>query len=727
MAKAKKITKVDMMRVEKYFNTNGFYNRFRRMAKFIIPFKKEITFNLNVGGGSFTDGNSITVGLPDFVVNNPKEEQFLILKALVGHESEHIVSSDFRVFKEFQYKVNEFFKANYGVSGGTRVGANMLNAVEDGRIEKRLVNRLQGMKKNIQFMNSVFWEKLPCTKENELFEYILNVCSIATSGILKKDFDKVYGGTQMETEINKIKPLIIKAINEPTAQGCADRVFEIIEMNADFIAGMMADEAVDELDSNPEYTTTPQKSSDKEKVCNSESSHFKPEEENSKEPKEESKDDSEKGEDGENSSDGDSETGEDGKDEKAGDGDDSKESKQDSDDDMSGSGDSADGDSEEDEDGKAKASDNSKPSKSKSKSDIEGEVDSDVSSSEDTNEEGPSGKGMTDKELVKQAIRAVEEILSDEADSDIKQSHREDKQSAIRDAKMKASEDKIALSESELAGILEDKALGVEACGYELYEDTKYTSTLTPELKQKGFKFAKDVEKIFKNKEGFNLKNKRNGILDPNALWRMTAGDTDIFNRKGNPIESDYAVSVLVDNSGSMSGGENGKRKMDSAIEACIIMEEGLKGVLPLAITRFDEQAERVIHNRIRTFDDNSKENQSSRIGRHTGAGNFDGFSIMIATAELEKRVEKQKLLLILSDGEPAYYQGRTAGVNHVKKAVDEARKKGIKVVAIRFGNAGHLASTASSYKEMYDHSFISCVSEDIQKELVKQLKKTLK
>lgn len=714
----KKITKADIKNTENYFNTSGFYNRFRRMAKFVIPFQKDITFHLNVGGGSFTDGNSITIGLFEFMVNRSREEQFLALKALVGHEAEHVVSSDFVVFVDFQDRVNEFFQSNYGIKGGMRVGANMLNAVEDGRIEKRLVNRLKGMKKNIQFLRSVLWEEQPNKKENELMEYILNVCSIATSGIFMKDFDKMYGGTRMETEINKVKPLIIKAINEPTAKGCADRVFEIIEENADFIADLMETQEMKELDSTPEYTTSPKKGSDKEDVGNSESSHFKPEEENSEESK--GSEGSEKKEDSEDSD----TSGESGV---------SEESEQDSknDKDSTKDGEGNGGSSEEGEDGKAMASDSTKPSKDNSASEIEGESEASTPSNEEYDEGDDAGesseKGLTDKELIRIAMRESKKELATEADSDIKQSHREDKIMKIEDAKMAASEAKIAPTAAEIKSILGNNDSKVKAAGYQLQNDQKTYRTLSPELKQKGFKFRKDVEKIFKNKEGFNLKNKRNGILDPNALWRMTAGDTDIFNRKGNPIETDFAVSVLVDNSGSMSGAEHGKRKMDSAIEACIIMEEGLKGTLPLAITRFDEVDDVVNHERIRTFDDNSKENESNKVSRYTGMGNLDGFSIMIAAAELEKRPEKEKLLLVLSDGEPAYREGIKSGINHVKTAVSDARKKGIKVIAIRFGNPGHLARTAGYYKEMYDHSFISCESKDIQKELVKQLKKTLK
>ncbi|MFE8096039.1 hypothetical protein DUD82_35845, partial [Bacillus toyonensis] len=80
------------------------------MVIFNLLGRTDIPFSLNVGGSSYTDFKKIVVGLPEIFVEKSfsYEEIFSALKALTGHEAEHIKSSDYRVLKMFLKDGSEY-------------------------------------------------------------------------------------------------------------------------------------------------------------------------------------------------------------------------------------------------------------------------------------------------------------------------------------------------------------------------------------------------------------------------------------------------------------------------------------------------------------------------------------------------------------------------------------------------------------------------------------------
>src|SRR5699024_11634590 len=60
---------------------------------------------------------------------------------------------------------------------------------------------------------------------------------------------------------------------------------------------------------------------------------------------------------------------------------------------------------------------------------------------------------------------------------------------------------------------------------------------------------------------------------------------------------------------------------------------------------------------------------------------NRDGFSIRVAGRELLKRQEKNKFLLVFTDGEPAAFNYEENGIVDTNMAVTEASKQGIDVI----------------------------------------------
>src|SRR5699024_11706010 len=81
-------------------------------------------------------------------------------------------------------------------------------------------------------------------------------------------------------------------------------------------------------------------------------------------------------------------------------------------------------------------------------------------------------------------------------------------------------------------------------------------------------------------------------------------------------------------------------------------------------------------------FQDNLHSNTGATIMQlEAEEDNRDGFSIRLAAEKLLKRREKNKFLLVFSDGEPAAMNYNQNGIVDTNVAVAEARKKGLEVV----------------------------------------------
>ena len=98
------------------------------------------------------------------------------------------------------------------------------------------------------------------------------------------------------------------------------------------------------------------------------------------------------------------------------------------------------------------------------------------------------------------------------------------------------------------------------------------------------------------------------------------------------------------------------------------------------------------------------------------GDGNEDGYDIMIATKELLARPEQHRLLIVLSDGAPG-------NRSLVRRAVEDARKKGIQVNGIYFEeNLVRRSDPAMEY--MYQKDYVICPETEISENLDRIFKK---
>lgn len=700
-----------------YFNRKSIYNQLN-MVVFNLLGKTDIPFSLNVGGSSYTNGKSIVVGLPEIFVEKAftYEEIYSALKALTGHEAEHIKSSDFSVLKEFLKEVAEYLSANFQIhkNHGAKIAKHVLNSVEDGRIEKRLCNRKKGYKKHIQFLNATLWKEQPVKKENELQDFLYSITSYSVTGLFPKDFEIHYKNTRMEKELNKIKAMTIKGINESSAQGCANRCMRIIELIAPYLAELLKDEenqmTVDDMSDYTQYTCENPDTTSSENPGNSISVHFKTEEE--------SKEDS------------------------------SQEQEQNEGD---GNGISVDmkGEESDQEQGKSlgeatsKSKRNEDSTENEDSSNVEmsqegNEKESDINSentkgdsTEDSGEEEPNQSGsnsISDDSLVENIIENVRKDAMKDAEFALKNAKKEeDKQR--EESKKKVDIDKGVTKEdvNDIQDAYKDKKYGSRKPTLIISPVTKRNRELTEDIKRDGKRFRKEVEEIFRNKKTYDSRHRRKGILDTSSIWKVGTKDYNVFLKKGQPQKTDFVAYLLVDGSGSMAEKvDANNNKVSYAQKSCAVIEEGIKGFIPFKSTIFQTSEGHVVHKTVSEFSNDSKSNESWNAFFSSDGGNMDGFSIRIAIKELLKRPEKNRLLFVLSDGLPSDYPTKEFGRADVKDAVKEARKHGIKVVSICFGTKEHREGTIAQYNEMYQQSVVSCDPSNINKELAKVLKREI-
>lgn len=248
--------------------------------------------------------------------------------------------------------------------------------------------------------------------------------------------------------------------------------------------------------------------------------------------------------------------------------------------------------------------------------------------------------------------------------------------------------------------------------------------SLSPEVKMRGKKLRKEIEKILKTKQKEVLNGQKKGIINPNDLYKLASCNTDVFRKTLSPQRMENVVYILRDGSGSMTCGNKIRNSTDTAA----ILEEALKGLIPFKDVIFNTAGRDIMHYVISDFDKkNKKDNHAYSSSSLFGGTNKDGFSLRIAIAELLQRKEPSKILFVLSDGLPSDYNSEEAAISDVRDGVKEAKKKGVKVVSIFFGTEYEREKLKEKYHQMYGDSVICVDPTQIEKSTISLLKRILK
>lgn len=225
------------------------------------------------------------------------------------------------------------------------------------------------------------------------------------------------------------------------------------------------------------------------------------------------------------------------------------------------------------------------------------------------------------------------------------------------------------------------------------------------------------AKRFFQPKKTGSYRKKTKGRVDPSRLYSLAMNEGDCFEIKKKPDKFSGCCYILQDNSGSMGSGRNSKRMFAS--EASARIEYAFKDYIPLKIVAFDEGG-KIVHEVVKNWGDNFNNSCSYNFfhkGR-SGCCNADYHDITIATDELLARPEKEKILIVISDGLPCGTKGCDGSPEKaVAKAVEYARSRGIKVVGIYVEDVIR-ESDKKSYEAMYGSSCVFTDTDHISDEL---------
>jgi hypothetical protein len=178
-----------------------------------------------------------------------------------------------------------------------------------------------------------------------------------------------------------------------------------------------------------------------------------------------------------------------------------------------------------------------------------------------------------------------------------------------------------------------------------------------------------------------------------------------VFDKRIAPVEkSNLAVEILVDESGSMySCG-----KATAARLTCIALAEVFATLkIPCYIIGFTadtsapgHRSHDIVHNHYITWNRNTRAERLKLLDITARANNCDGYSIRYATENLKRAKSVNKLLIVVSDGQPAAH-GYYDGVADTKVAIMEA-KKNFSVLGVAIGN-----NDTEIIQGMYEKDFL--------------------
>ena len=174
-----------------------------------------------------------------------------------------------------------------------------------------------------------------------------------------------------------------------------------------------------------------------------------------------------------------------------------------------------------------------------------------------------------------------------------------------------------------------------------------------------------------------------------------------VFTKKVDPKDkSNMAVMLVIDESGSMSG-----TRIQRAKTAAINLAEIFKKLnIPLYVMGFtsDTEGADVIHHHYAMWS-SATDDLLKLTSIHAQANNFDGYSIRYASKILEKRPETHKVMIVISDGQPACnaYSYAMDGYSDTKDAIREARGKNQNVLGVAIG------ADIETLQKMYGNDFV--------------------
>ncbi len=189
----------------------------------------------------------------------------------------------------------------------------------------------------------------------------------------------------------------------------------------------------------------------------------------------------------------------------------------------------------------------------------------------------------------------------------------------------------------------------------------------------------------------------RTGTLDSSRLARVATGDRALFTQCVEGETLDVAVSILVDQSGSMSYGR-GLSRIESARRMSIALCETLDSLkIPFELIGYSNWLPegRVLRTLewgrtssfrwcgYHLFGESYRHTRSRLAWMEAGGDNADSEAVWETAARLASRPESRKILLVLSDGRPSVGGNYRLQVQHLHEVIQRVSKAGIEILGI--------------------------------------------
>lgn len=684
------------------------------------------------GANAYVDLDPVTkrpraVNIPN-LSENASLEFIKSVGGFVDHECAHILFTDFDIYCGSITK---------GASEKSML-AQLHNIVEDTMIERRMEEDFPGSKRNlsemrISYLNKITGKALKSSKsEMESFRYLIVPLMRAMAGHGEmvdfmdagKHWENSYVKELVVNLSENSKKLLKKATTTAETLIVAEELVSLLKM-----------EEPEQSEGEGEGEGTPSQGSSKGEKSESKSgssegtpsegegeksegedkgSSGKGGKKGSNEPSEDEEDGSDKSEDGEGSGDekegeGSSGKGDDGEDEGG----------------ESSSGDEGEGDDSEGDDGKDGDDDTKDPTSGESSLAEFGDHDNDESS---------EGDGVGSGAVTKSIFDFEEDFFDgvDVAETLVNEIHKE----AVE--MMHLSDYNVYTTEFDRIEPLKVPASFTAKAAAIISSMEEETMIMTGRMQ-------KDIERMLASRSyAIRTPGYKRGKLHTASLHRVMQGDSRVFTQKQEKVTTETAVSLVVDNSGSMRGDKMKTAMMASFALARTLDRVGIKHEIigfttagfgshniphEIMEAMYEEvRASKIKYDRdcplampiYKSFDDRLDVTVKSRIAYAMSAqqglaGNIDGESIRIAANRLHTRREKRKVMIVLSDGQPA---GSYRSGEHLRATVNQLKVEGIETVGI-----GIMDASVSAY---YDNHVVLRNLLDLPGQVMNELKKIL-
>lgn len=246
-------------------------------------------------------------------------------------------------------------------------------------------------------------------------------------------------------------------------------------------------------------------------------------------------------------------------------------------------------------------------------------------------------------------------------------------------------------------------------------------------------KMANKLERVLKAKSRSRWSgDKERGAVNPKKLSTVLTDKNNkrVFRNFENEESNKISVSLLVDQSGSMTGSRIDNAKLTatalSEMLKLLNIEHEILGFTTIYEHRSvnvseirDTRATPIKHTIFKSFQDTDSSGIASMRAENTNA---DSEAVLWAAKRLSESKNDRKILFVLSDGLPNVFGESKNDVTlrqHLKDSVDKVEKSGIEVVA--FG------IQSSSVKEFYKKNVVVNDVKELPNSVVNELVKILK